>query len=108
MYQHLPIIAFQYDISSQGEDRPDEVPIEVAPSDNSNDGEWWLGEVDSNTVTIGNVSMDSKPVKMDGKRGRYRESTVDSGAGESRRLAKSRSEIVKGLRERTTKPRPWR
>ena len=38
-YQHLPLNAPQYDISSVGEDRPDEVPIEVAPSDNSNDGE---------------------------------------------------------------------
>ena len=65
-YQHLPIKAPQYDISSQGEDRPDEVPIEVAPSDNSNDGEWWLGEVDLNTVTIDNVSIDRKTVEMDG------------------------------------------
>ena len=32
MYQRLPIKAPQYDISSEGEDRP---------SDNSNDGEWW-------------------------------------------------------------------
>ena len=29
------------------------------------------------------MSIDSKPVETDGKRGRYREITVDSGAGES-------------------------
>ena len=46
------------------------------------DEEWWPGEVDLNTVTIGNISID-KPVETDGKRGRYREITVDSGAGES-------------------------
>ena len=46
------------------------------PSDNSN-------EVDLNAVTIGNMSTDSKPVATDGEGGRYREITVDSGAGES-------------------------
>ena len=39
--------------------------------------------MDLNTVTIGNMSIDSNPVETDGKRGRYREITVDSGAGES-------------------------
>ena len=29
------------------------------------------------------MSIDSKPVETDGKRGRYRENTVDSGTGES-------------------------
>ena len=64
----------QCDISSEEEDRP---------SDNSNDGEWRPGEVDLNAVTIGNVSIYSKPVATDGERGRYREITVDSGAAES-------------------------
>ena len=67
--QRLPIKAPQYDISSEGEDRP---------SDNSNDGEWWPDEVDLNAVTIGNMTIDSKPVATDGERGRYREITVDS------------------------------
>ena len=31
----------------------------------------------------GNMSIDSKPVETDGKRGRYRQITFDSGAGES-------------------------
>ena len=79
----LPITALQCDISSEGEGRPDEVPIEVAPSDNSNDGEWWPDEMDLNTVTIGNMSIHSKFVETGGKRGRYRDITVDSGAGES-------------------------
>ena len=83
MYQHLPIKAPQYDISSEGEGRPDEVPVEVAPSDHSNDREWWPDEVDLNIVTISNMSIDSKPVETDEKRGRYREITVDSGSGES-------------------------
>ena len=39
VYQHLPIKAPQYDISSEGEGRPDEDPIEVAPSDHSSDME---------------------------------------------------------------------
>ena len=56
LYQRLPIKAPQYDISSEGEDRP---------SDNSNDGEWWPDEVDLNAVTIGNMSIDSKPVATD-------------------------------------------
>ena len=74
LYQLLPLKAPQYDISSEGEDRP---------SDNSNDGEWWPDEEDLNTVTIGDMSIDSTPVETDGKRGRFREITVDSGAGES-------------------------
>ena len=36
-----------------------------------------------NAVTIGNMSTDSKLVETDGRRGRYREITVDSGAAES-------------------------
>ena len=47
------------------------------------DEEWWPDEVDLNTVTIGNMYIDNQPVETDGKRGRYREITVDSGAGES-------------------------
>ena len=39
--------------------------------------------VDLNIVTIGNMSIDSKPVETDGKRGRCRGITVDPGAGES-------------------------
>ena len=39
--------------------------------------------MDLNAVTIGNMSIDSKPVATDGERGRYREVTVDCGAGES-------------------------
>ena len=39
--------------------------------------------MDLNAVTIGNMSIDSKPVATDGERGRYREITVDFGAGES-------------------------
>ena len=61
VYLRKPISAPQYDISSKGEDRP---------SDNSNDGEWWPDEVDLNAVTIGNMSIDSKPVATDGERGR--------------------------------------
>ena len=57
--------------------RLDEVPIEVGPC------EEWLKEVELNTVRISNMSIDSKLVETDGKRGRHREITVDSGAGES-------------------------
>ena len=39
--------------------------------------------MDLNAVKIGNMSIDSKPVATDGERGRYREITVDSCAGES-------------------------
>ena len=70
VYRHLPIEAPHYDISSEGEGRPDDVPVEVAPSDHSNDGEWCTDEVGLNTVTIGNMSIDSKPVETDGRRGR--------------------------------------
>ena len=45
--------------------------------------EGWPVEVDLNAVTIGNMSTDSKPVATVGLRGRYREITVDSGAGDS-------------------------
>ena len=83
VYQHLPTKAPRYDIPSEGEGRPDEVPVEVAPSDHSNDGEWWPDEVDLNIVTIGNMSIDSKLVETDCRRGQYREITVDSGGGES-------------------------
>ena len=64
----------QYDIASEGEDRP---------SDNYDDGEWEPDEVDLDAVTIGNMSIDGEPVATDGERGRYREITVDSGAGET-------------------------
>ena len=40
-------------------------------------------EVDLNAVTMGNMTIESKPVATDDERGRYREITVDSGAGES-------------------------
>ena len=80
--QQLPMTAPQSDISSEGEVQPDEIPEEAVPSGNSNDKEWWPGEVELNTVTISNMSIDSKPVETDGRRGRYREITVDSGAGE--------------------------
>ena len=109
---HLPSKAPQYDISSEGEGRPDEVPVEVAPSDHSNDGEWWPYEADLNTVTIGNMSIDSKLVETDGKRGRYREITVDSGAGESVVNPHDWPNVdlkpSKGLCERTTIRGPWR
>ena len=39
--------------------------------------------MDLNAVTIDNMTIDSKPVATDGERGRYREITVDSGAGET-------------------------
>ena len=74
VFQRLPIKAPQHDISSAGEDRP---------SDNSNDGKWWPDEVNLNAVTIGNMSIDSKLVETVGRRRRYREITVDSGAEES-------------------------
>ena len=76
VYQHVPSKAPQYDASSEGEGLSDEIPIRVAPSDHSNDEEWWPDEVDLNTVTINNMSIDSKPVETDGKRGRYRESQL--------------------------------
>ena len=63
----------RHDISSEGD----------RPSDHSNDEEWDPDEVDQNAVTLGNMSIDSKPVATDGERGRYREITVDSGAGDS-------------------------
>ena len=50
----------QYDISSEREDRL---------SGNSDDGEWRPDEVDLNAVTIGNMSIDSKPVATDGEVG---------------------------------------
>ena len=57
-----------------------------------------------NAVTIGNMSIDSKPVEIDGRRDRYREVTGDSGAGgicnESRRWPNV--DTFKGLSERTT------
>ena len=73
VYQRLPMKAPQYDITSEGEERP---------SDNSNDGAWEPDEVDLYAVTIGNMSIDSKPVATEGVRGLYREITVDSRAGE--------------------------
>ena len=76
--QHLPHTAPQYDIPSEGDCRPDEVPIELAPCD-----ECLLDEVELNTVTISSMSTNSKPVETDGKRGRHREITADSGAAKS-------------------------
>ena len=81
--EQLPTAAPQYDISSEGESRPDEIPEEAAPNDNSDDEEWWPDEVELNAVTIGNMSIDSKLVEKDVRRGRYRKITVDSSAGES-------------------------
>ena len=40
-------------------------------------------EMKLNAVTIGNMSIDSEPVETDGRRGRFREITIDSCAGES-------------------------
>ena len=68
----------QYDIPSERECRLDEVPIEIAPRE-----EWLLDDAELNTVTLSNMSIDSKLIETDGKRGRYREITVDYGAGES-------------------------
>ena len=81
--QQLPTTAPQHDISSKGESLPDEIPEESAPNDNSNDEEWWPDELEMNAVTISNMSIDSKLVESNGRRGGYREITVDSGAGES-------------------------
>ena len=81
--QQLPIAAPQCDISSEGEGRLDEIPEEAAPNSNSDDEEWLPDEVELNAVTIGNMSIDSKSVETDGRRGRYREITVDSDAAES-------------------------
>ena len=39
--------------------------------------------MDLNEVTLGNMSIDSKPVATEGERGQCPEITVDSGAGES-------------------------
>ena len=38
--QQLPTTAPQYDISSEGESRLDEIPEEATPKDNSNNEEW--------------------------------------------------------------------
>ena len=65
--QQLPTTALQYDISSEEESLRDEIPEEAAPNDNSNDEEWWLDEVELNTVTVSNMSIDSKPVETDGR-----------------------------------------
>ena len=48
-----------------------------------NDSSDVPDEVDLNTVTIDNMTIDSESRGTDEKRGRYREITVDSGAGES-------------------------
>ena len=48
------------------------------------DEEWWSDEGGPEYISrSATMSVDSKPVETDGKRGRYREITVDSGAGES-------------------------
>ena len=74
LYQRLPSKTPQYDIFSEEEERS---------SNDSNDEEWCPDEVDLNTVTIDNMTIDSESRGTDEKRGRYREITVDSGAGES-------------------------
>ena len=104
VYQRLSIKAPQYDISSEGE----ETDRTTTPID----GEWWLDEVDLNAVTICNMSIDSKPGETDGKRGRYREITVDSGAGESVVNTDEWSIVdltpsKEGLSERITIQGPW-
>ena len=81
--QQLPTTPLQNEMSSKGEGQPDEILEEAAPNSNSNDEEWWPDEVELNAVTIDNISIDSEPVETDGRRGRYREITVDSGAGEA-------------------------
>ena len=58
VYERLPLKAPQYDIFSERDDRL---------SDNSNDGERGLDEVDLNAVTIGNMYIDSKLVAIDGE-----------------------------------------
>ena len=72
LYQRLPSKTPQYDIFSEEEERS---------SNDSNDEEWCPDEVDLNTVTIDNMTIDSDSRGTDEKRGRYREITV--GAGES-------------------------
>ena len=74
LYQFLPTQTPQYDIFSEEEERL---------SNDSTDGEWCSDDVDLNTVTIDNMTIDSTADETDGKRGRYREITVDSGARES-------------------------
>ena len=59
--KHLPMTAPQYDIPSEGECRPNEGTIEVAPCE-----EWLLDEEELNTGTISNMSIDSKLVETDG------------------------------------------
>ena len=60
------------------------MPIEVAQRGTSSDEEWLPDEVELNSVKIGNMSIKiGKVVETDGKRGRYREITVDTRAGES-------------------------
>ena len=54
-------------------------------SDRSN----WLDEVELNTVAISNMSIDSKLVDADGRRGWYREVTVDSAAVHTLRVART-------------------
>ena len=59
--QELPFTIQQYDIPGEEESRLDEVPIESAPSQ-----EWLPDEVVLQTVTISNMSIDSKHVQTDG------------------------------------------
>ena len=65
----------KHDLSTEGECRPDEVQLEVAPCDNSDD-KWLSDDVELNTVTINNMSIDCKSVETDGKRCRHRELTI--------------------------------
>ena len=79
--QFVPIAAslpLNCDIHSGKECQLDTAQIEVATCEGRS-----TDEVELNAVTISNVSIDRKSVETDGKRGRYRDITVDSGASES-------------------------
>ena len=68
--------------------------------------------MDLNAVTVGNMTIDSKSGETDGKRGRYREITGDSGAGESVGNPDDWPNVdlkpSKRLSERTRIRGPWR
>ena len=68
--------------------------------------------VELNAVTISNISIDRKSVETDGKRCRYRDITVDSGASKSVvspvEWPNVDAKPPKGLSERTTTLGPWR
>ena len=62
--QQLPITAQQYDISSEEEGRPDEIPEEAAPNGNSNDEEWWPDEVELNAVERKRAVFEVRPMQF--------------------------------------------